>query len=178
MIGQLREKLNEMPPWATYSAVGVAVVILIGVVVYKSGGGSGRVDRPKHFYFPDTDHGITVSSKEAREMLHEAAKANPKGRGYVKNPKSGEYTGVTGRKCPKCGIYFEPPESSGSIFPDSFRDECPDPKCGYSEHRENTIKSAFEAMKKGTYDPDKIPAFMREAIEEAEESGKYDHLKK
>lgn len=175
MLEQLRNKLNEAPPWVTYSVVGVVVVVAVGAVVLTMEGSDERSSREKHFYFEDTDDGITVSAEDAREMLHEAAKANPTGRGLVKNPKTGKYTGVIGRKCPKCGKYFVPPEKPSSIFPDSWRDECP--KCGYSDEKEKAIQAAFQQKKQGTYDPEKLPAFIREAVEEAEKSGKYDHLK-
>ncbi len=168
MVGSIRERLNEAPPWVGYALAGGAAAIAIGIVLWQlspssGGGGTGG---EKHIYFTDTQDGITVSAEEAREMLREAAKANPGQRPMIKNPKSGKYTGVIGEKCEKCGAYFELPEKSGSIFPDSWRDECP--KCGHSAQKERAIQAALKQKKEGKYDPEKIPPFIRRAVEEYE----------
>lgn len=128
----------------------------------------GMPDRSstKHVYFRDTENGITVSAEEARDLLREGARANPGKRPLIKNPKTGKYTGVFGLKCDKCGAYFPLPEKTGNILPGSWRDECP--CCGYSRQRERVVQAALRQKKAGTWDPDKVPPFIREAVEEYE----------
>lgn len=123
-------------------------------------------ERPKHIYFSDTKEGITVPVDQAREMLREAAKANPDKRPLIKNPKTGKHTGVMGMKCDQCGTYFPIAERSGGIFPTRWRDECP--KCGYSVQRKRAVQAALKMKAQGKYDPKKIPPFIRKAVEEYE----------
>lgn len=171
MIAQIRESLSQAPPWATYGVIAVILAIPVAIIAWELAPEGARSAGDKRFYCPDCDDGFTVSAEEARTLLREAAKANPGERALVKCPKCGQYSCVVGMKCPKCGKYFEPPEKSGSIFPDSWRDECP--HCGYSGEREKAVKAALKQKREGTYDPDKIPGFIREAVEEAEESGEH-----
>ncbi len=168
MVGSLRDKINEAPPWVSYSIAGGGLVILIVVIVWtmSSSSGPGELATDKHIYFRDTQTGMTVSAEKAREMLREASKANPGQRALIKNPETGEHTGVIGMKCAECGAYFEMPEKTGSILPTDWRDECPD--CGYSAQRERSVKAVLEQKKKGTYDETKVPPFIREAVEDWE----------
>jgi len=119
----------------------------------------------RHFFFTDTEDGISLSAEAARNEMREAAKANPGQPPMIRNPKTGKYTGVFGLKCPKCGTYFPMQPKTGSMFPTSWRDICP--KCGYSEQREQAIQAAIKMHQEGKYDPDRIPPFMREDIEKA-----------
>ncbi len=175
MIGSIRDSLNQAPPWVAYSIVGVVLVAAIGLIVWNlapsSTGTEGEID----FYCPDCDTGFTVEAEEARDLRREAAKANKGGRALVKCRKCNQYTCVVGVKCKKCGTYFEMPEKTGSIFPDSWRDECP--KCGYSEQRDRAVRAALKQKKEGKYDPNRMPEFIRESVEEAEASGEYDDVK-
>ena len=170
MIGTIRDSLNQAPPWVSYAVVGVMLVLAIGVIAWQMSdptatGSTGD----KHFYCADCDSGFTVSAEDAREALRAAAKANPGSRPLAKCEKCGKFTCVIGKKCPKCNTYFAMPEKSGSLFPDSWRDECP--KCGYSAQRERAVEAALKQKKEGKYDPNKIPEFIREAVEEAEAKG-------
>lgn len=126
----------------------------------------GRPREPdRHFFFTDTEDGISLSAEAARNEMREAAKANPGQPPMIRNPKTGKYTGVFGLKCPKCGTYFSMQPKTGSMFPTSWRDICP--KCGYSEQREQAIQAAIKMHQEGKYDPERIPPFMREDIEKA-----------
>jgi len=172
MIGTVRDSLNQAPRWVSYAIAGVVLVVAVGLVAWQVSGPSSRViGRDKHFYCPDCDDGFTVTAEESSELMREAAKANPGGRPLVKCRKCGKFTCALGRKCPKCNQYFEPPEKSTKLFPDSWRDECA--KCGYSAEREKAVRAAFRRMKAGDYDPNKVPEFVRIAVEEAEKSGEY-----
>ncbi|MBN1345217.1 MAG: hypothetical protein JXQ73_21165 [Phycisphaerae bacterium] len=177
MVGKIREMVNEAPPWVTYAVAGTVVAIAVGVVVYQlmpasTGGSPGD----KHFYCADCDDGFTVSAEKARDMLREAAKANPGQRAMAKCPKCNKFTCIIGLKCEKCGKYFEMPEKSGGIFPTSWRDECP--HCGFSAQRDRAVRAALKQKAEGKYDPDKIPPFIREAVEDAERSGEYKDVEK
>lgn len=166
MVGKVRDALNEAPPWASYSIVGVGLVIVVGLIVWQlKPGGSGQAG-DKNFYCPDCETGFTKTAEEAREMLREAAKANPGKRALAKCPKCSKYTCITGLKCAKCGAYFEMAEGSTSLFPTSWRDECPE--CGYSAQKEEAVQAAMKQKAEGTYDPDKLLPFIVEAVEEAE----------
>jgi hypothetical protein len=179
MIGQIRDSLNQAPPWVTYSIVGVVLLAVVGLLVYNIGGssGSGTADTDKNFYCESCGQGFTVSAEEARQLLREAAKASGgTGQILVKCKHCGKNSCVIGRKCEKCGAYFAVPERSGSILPTEFRDECP--KCGYSPQRYQAVKAGLKQNAEGKWEPDKMPAFIRDAVEDAIKKGyTYDSYK-
>ncbi|MBN2561993.1 MAG: caspase family protein [Phycisphaerae bacterium] len=125
----------------------------------------------KHFYCPECDAGFTVPSDKARDLLRAAAKANPGQHPLAQCPKCHKYTCLLGMKCEKCGAYFAMPDRHSGVFPTSWRDQCP--KCGHSAQKERAVRAALRMKKEGRYDPEKVPPFIREAVEEAEKSGKY-----
>ncbi len=127
----------------------------------------------RYFCCKECGHGFGVTNDEARSLLRQAAKASPGQRSpLVKCPKCGKYACKLGIKCAKCGKGFTMPDKNGNIFPDHWRDECP--QCGYSVQRERAVRAALKMKKAGKYDPDRIPDFIRKAVEEAEKSGEYD----
>ncbi len=173
MVGKVRDFLNQSPPWVSYGAVGLALLLVVGFVVIRAmPERSGAKETDRHFYCPDTQDGFTLTAQEARNQMRESAKARPGQPVMLKNPKSGQYTAVPGLRCPKCKAYFEIPEKEGGLFPSSWRDVCP--KCNYSESREQAVAVARKQQKEGKYDPNKMPAFMREDIDKAlqEQGGK------
>lgn len=176
MNGGIRDKLNQAPPWVTYTIVGVVVVAAVGFTVFRMGGGGTEVvATERHFYCLDCQEGFTASPEQSRELMQEAAKDKSAGPGMVKCPKCGKIRCVACRKCTKCGTYFVIPEKGmGPTL--SWRDTCP--QCGFSEQKDNAIRTAFQQKKEGTYDPDRLPDYIRDAVKEAEESGEYDHLLK
>ncbi len=168
MVGRIRDALNQAPPWVSYGVAGLLLVIVVGLIVWQilpeGTGGGGDTDR--HFYFSDTEDGITLTADQARKELREAAKAAGPGQiAMIKNPKSGKNTGVPGLRCGKCKAYFPMPEKTGGLFPTAWRDVCP--KCGFSQQKEDAVQAAIKQQKEGKYDPNRIPAFMREDIEKA-----------
>lgn len=172
MIGQVRDKLNQAPPWVSYTIAGVVLAAGIGLVLWQLAPEGAASSGDKHFICEECEHGYTVTPEEARGMIREAAKQKGEDRGFIKCPKCNQHACVHANQCPKCKAYFAPPERSGSIFPDSWRDECPD--CGYSAQKEKAVAAALKRKKEGKYDPNGIPEFIRKAVEEAEESGEYD----
>ncbi len=170
MVGKIRDTLNESPPWVSYAVVGVVLVLAVGLVVWQLGsGGAQTATGDKHFFCEDCQHGFSVDADEARQLLRQAIKENPEARGAtVKCPKCGKYTCQIGHKCPKCNTYFAMPAPS-ELEAGDWRDECPE--CGYSQERDEVVKTALELKKQGKYDPDKQPDYIRDAVEQAEEAG-------
>jgi len=124
----------------------------------------------KHFCCTQCESGFTISADKARQLLREAAKANPEKTPLVKCPKCGKFACAMGMKCQKCGKYFALRQVPGGIFPDGWRDECR--HCGYSAQRARVVEVALERKRQGKYDPSKVPEFIRKAVEEAEAAQK------
>ena len=172
MVGTIRDSLNQAPPWVSYAIVGVVLAAAVGLVAWQLAEPSASGDTgDKHFYCADCDDGFTVTQDDARELLRQAAKANPGTRPLAKCKKCGKYTCVVGKKCPKCNAYYSMPDKGTESFVGVWRDECP--KCEYSGQRERAVRAALRQKKEGKYDPDKTPEFIRNAVEDAEESGEF-----
>lgn len=131
---------------------------------------SGSSASDKHFCCTACESGFTVSADRARQLIREAAKANPGKELLVKCPKCGKFACAIGLKCSKCGKSFVLDRSKGAVFPDSWRDECP--HCGYSAQRARVVEVALRRKREGKYDPSKVPEFIRKAVEEAEAAQK------
>ncbi len=166
MTGGIREKLNEAPPWLAYTVVGLVVVAAVGIVVWSTSQPDPTTGGDRHYLCTNCKHGFTVGSAEAQAMLEEAARANPGQVAKTKCPACGEYACVVALKCPNCDTYFQIPERQAGMPAQGWRDECP--KCGYSTQREQAVKIVLKQKKEGTYDPDKTPPMVLEAVEEYE----------
>jgi hypothetical protein len=172
MMDRIRSSLSQAPPWVSYGLAAMLVAIPVGIIAWEVMPERPDLGGDKHYYCPECDDGFTVSAEEARTLMRAAAQANPGGQALVKCPKCGKYTCAIGYKCGKCGSYFPAPEGTGTGLVMRWRDECP--KCGFSSQRDDAVRAALKMKKEGTYDPDKLPDFIVEAVEDAEESGQYD----
>ncbi len=167
MVASLREKLNDAPPWMAYTIVGVLLAVVVAVAVLglrpRQGGGPPAA---VNFFCRECDYGFTVPGEKAQQLFAEAEKANPGLQRFVKCPECGKYGCVVCTQCPECGSYYTVPPAEEGMPVKGFRDACPD--CGFSAERDRAIKKAMRQKAQGTYDPTKLPDYVREAVEDYE----------